>query len=66
MKRFSQWFQRLFRRRCGRDMGRTQSHRQEHTDHRTCFKSPLGRGPFLLSYDGRVIPLRKARFLRDR
>lgn len=27
------------------------------------FKTKPGRGPFLLSYDGRVIPLRKARFL---
>lgn len=28
------------------------------------FKTPRGQGPFLLSCDGRVIPLRKARFLR--
>lgn len=30
------------------------------------FKTKPGRGPFLLSYDGRVIPLRKARFLHQR
>lgn len=29
------------------------------------FKTPRGQGPFLLSCDGRVIPLRKARFLRQ-
>jgi hypothetical protein len=30
------------------------------------FKTKPGQGPFLLSYDGRVIPLRKARFLHRR
>ena len=28
------------------------------------FKTKPGQGPFLGSFDGRVIPLRKARFLR--
>lgn len=28
------------------------------------FKTKPGQGPFLSSFDGRVIPLRKARFLR--
>jgi hypothetical protein len=30
------------------------------------FKTRRGEGPFLLSCDGRVIPLRKARFLNER
>jgi len=34
-------------------------------DHRHCFKGKAAQGPFLLSYDGRVIPLRKAYFLRS-
>ncbi len=29
------------------------------------FRTPRGQGPFLLSCDGRVIPLRKAKFLRQ-
>ena len=35
-----------------------------HSTRHDCFKSPAGRGPFLPSCDGRVIPLRKAQFLR--
>ena len=34
--------------------------------HKQCFKGRKDLGPFLLSCDGRVIPLRKAYFLRDR
>ncbi len=30
------------------------------------FRTKPGRGPFLLSPDGRVIPLRKARFLQGK
>jgi len=30
------------------------------------FKTKTGQGPFLLSYDGRVIPLRKAQFLQPK
>ena len=37
-----------------------------HSARHECFKSPAGRGPFLPSCDGRVIPLRKAHFLRRR
>jgi hypothetical protein len=33
--------------------------------HSHCFKGKGSQGPFLLSCDGRVIPLRKAYFLRD-
>jgi len=42
-----------------------------HTPHkRNCthakFKTKAGQGPFLLSCDGRVIPLRKAQFLHHK
>ena len=40
----------------------THSHNCTHTK----FKTKPGSGPFLPSYDGRVIPLRKAHFLRHR
>ncbi len=42
----------------------TKRHAMEDERHH-CFKTPSGRGPFLLSCDGRVIPLRKARFLKE-
>ena len=38
----------------------------EHVNRRKqCFKGKRDLGPFLLSCDGRVIPLRKAYFLRE-
>lgn len=37
-------------------------HRDDSAHHG--FKTPRGQGPFLPSCDGRVIPLRKARFLK--
>lgn len=40
-------------------------HRSDASAHEG-FRTRRGQGPFLLSYDGRVIPLRKARFLRGR
>ncbi|HHH35899.1 MAG TPA: hypothetical protein ENK48_03605 [Gammaproteobacteria bacterium] len=62
MNIFSRWFHRRSTQattRRGKDPAtRDEMHR--------CFKTAAGRGPFLLSYDGRVIPLRKARFLQDR
>jgi hypothetical protein len=38
--------------------------RHKHDAAHDGFRTPRGQGPFLLSCDGRVIPLRKARFLR--
>lgn len=45
------------------------THRSLHGNDTTShdgFRTKRGDGPFLLSCDGRVIPLRKARFLRGR
>jgi len=44
----------------GRSKGRVRSAEHE------SFRSATGQGPFLPSCDGRVIPLRKAKFLRKR
>lgn len=44
----------------GRSKGRTRSAEHE------SFRTQAGQGPFLPSCDGRIIPLRKAKFLRKR
>jgi hypothetical protein len=64
MKRFLRRFFPGFTTDSGdRDRGRTHT-RDKATHHG--IKTPHGQGPFLLSCDGRVIPLRKAPFLRRR
>ncbi len=62
MNIFSRWFHRHSPKAAPSHGG---GHGPKDEMHR-CFKTAAGRGPFLLSYDGRVIPLRKARFLQDR
>lgn len=57
---------RLFRKQgtaASMNPGTCRSHTVDRAAH-DGFKTRPGQGPFLLSFDGRVIPLRKARFLR--
>ncbi len=61
MKLFRRWFKTGSRHAGSHDPGRQAMEEERHH----CFKTPAGRGPFLLSCDGRVIPLRKARFLKE-
>ena len=65
MSRFSHWFNRRFRGHDPRKGLKPPTRHHADNERHACFKTPAGRGPFLLSYDGRVIPLRKARFLQD-
>ncbi len=64
MKRFlGRFFPKLLANRSGRDKARS-THAERHDAGHQMFRTPRGQGPFLLSTDGRVIPLRKSKFLR--
>ncbi len=59
---FSRWFNRQAR---SKSPASANCHGRRDEMH-SAFRTKPGRGPFLLSPDGRVIPLRKARFLQDK
>ncbi len=65
MKRFLTRFLRTKAAPASTSTGRCRSNEDDALLHKG-FKTKPGRGPFLYSFDGRVIPLRKARFLQKR